>query len=211
MAVTRTVLPRKGLIQPQHGLTGYEADMDSNLSLLDTNVVFVSDISSTLLADLGINGVVSGFLLSTSSGLTPGLTVGVLYAQGNRYAPSSVTIAAAPANATSYLFYNSTSGFYWRSSATPASAGDALIGQAVTNASAVTAVTTATKIFGQLAVSSSAAGNFTAQHFLGRAPLGALIRMTSGALIWFQGPTDVDGTNLYLVASDQATAKVLLW
>src|SRR5439155_22214616 len=29
MAVTRTVLPRKGLVQPQHGLTGYEADQDA--------------------------------------------------------------------------------------------------------------------------------------------------------------------------------------
>jgi len=199
------------LIQPQHGLTGYESDIDSDMALLDANVAFISDIGNTLLGDLGINGVASGFALSTGSGLTPGLTIGVLYAQGNRYAPGTVSIAAAPASATSYLFYNSTSGFYWRSSATPATAGDALIGQVVTSGSAVTAVTTATKVMGQLAVSSSGAGNFTAQHFLGRAPLGALIRMTSGGLIWFQTPTDADGTYLYLVATDQATAKVLLW
>jgi hypothetical protein len=212
MAVTRTVLPRKGFVQPQHGLTGYEADMDSNLSLLDTNVAFMSDISSTLLSDLGINGVVSGFLLSTASGLTPGLTVGVLYAQGNRYAPSTLSLAAAAASTTSYLFYNSASGFYYRSAATPATAGDALIGQVVTSGTAVTAVTTATKIMGQVTVTSAAAGNFTVAHLLGRAPIGALIRMTSGGLIWFQNPTDVDGTNLYLVANDQGeTAKVLLW
>jgi len=44
MAITRTVLPRKGFVQPQHGLTGYEQDMDGNMSLLDANVVFASDI-----------------------------------------------------------------------------------------------------------------------------------------------------------------------
>ena len=73
MAVTRTILPRKGLVQPQHGLTGYEADQDANWLLLDTNVAFLSDVETPQTNDLGINGVVSGFTLSASSSLTPGL------------------------------------------------------------------------------------------------------------------------------------------
>ncbi len=87
-----------------------------------------------------------------------------------------------------------------------------LIGQVVTSASAVTGVTQGTKIFGQVSAAPGAAGNFTLQHFLGRTPIGALLRMTSGGAIWFQSPTDVDATNLYLVATDSGiTAKVLIW
>lgn len=40
MAVTRTVLPRTGLVQSQHGLTQYEGDGDGNASLLDQHVYF---------------------------------------------------------------------------------------------------------------------------------------------------------------------------
>ncbi len=210
MAVNRTILPRKGLIQSQHGLTSYEADQDANWLLLDSNIAFVSDL---LPADLGINGVVSGFTLSTSANLTPGLTTGVLYAQGKRYAPATApALAAAPASATSYLFYNSSTGFYYQTSAVGATAGDALIGQVVTSATAVTGVTQGTKIMGELAVAPSVSGNFTAQHFLGRIPIGAIISMTSDGAIWRQSPTDRDGTNLYLVASQTGvTTKVLLW
>ena len=76
MAVSRTVLPRKGLVQPQHGLTGYEADQDANWQLLDTNVAFLSDLAPPQATDLGINGVAWGLALSTSASLTPvsGLT-----------------------------------------------------------------------------------------------------------------------------------------
>jgi hypothetical protein len=208
MAVNRTILPRKGLIQSQHGLTGYEADQDANWSLLDANVAFITDL---MWGDLGISGVVSGFVLSTSSTLTPGLTAGVLYAQGQRYAPSSApAIPAAPANATAYLFYNSSSGFYWQSSASGAVNGDALIGQAVTNATAVTATTQATRIFGLVPLAPIAAGNFTAQHFLGRKPAGVVIQLTSNIAIWFQSPA-YDATNLYLSASAAGTATALVW
>jgi hypothetical protein len=42
--------------------------------------------------------------------------------------------------------------------------------------------------------------------------VGAQIRMTSPGAIWWQSPTDTDGTNLYLVASDAGvTAKVQVW
>ena len=213
MAVTRTVLPRKGLIQSQHGLTSYEADQDQNWALLDANVAFMSDLPLSLSQSLGCNGLVSGFVLSTSSTLVPGITAGVLFAQGVGYAPSTApTLGPAPANQTSYLFYNSTNGFYYQASAVGAQAGDALVGIVTTYASTVVAVQQATPIFGAVSVAPSAPGNFTVPHRLGRAPLCAIIQMTSGGAIWFQAPTSYDGTNLYLVASaSSVTGKVITW
>ena len=208
MAVTRTILPRKGLIQSQHGLTGYEADQDANALLLDSNVAFVNDL---LFGDLGINGVVSGFALSIAATLTPGLTAGVLYAHGQRYSPASApAIPAAPASATGYLFYSSSSGFYWQASAVGATAGDAMIGQAVTSVSSVTAVMQATKVMGQVVLAPGAAGNFTVQHFLGRRPVGVSLMLTSNMAIWFQAAM-YDGANLYLSAASSGTATALIW
>lgn len=219
MAIVRTVLSRKGLVQPQHGITQYESDMDANLALLDANVVFLSDLNSvtdTLVGDLGLNGLVSGFQLSTSSTLYPSVTNGILYANGSRYAPASTTLSAAPASAASYLFYqqeNWPSSYYYRSVLAALNPGDAFIGVVVTSATAVTSVTQATSLFGQIAVAATAPGSFTVPHLLGRTPVGANIRMTSGGgAIWWQSPTDMDSTNLYLVASDAGlTAKVQVW
>lgn len=213
MAVTRTVLPRKGLVQSQHGLTQYEADQDANWLLLDSNVAFLSDLGLAQSGDLGINGTVSGFVLSTSTTLTPGLTNGVLFAQGVRYAPTvAPVLPAAPAIASSYLFYNSVNGFYYQPGPVGAAAGDALIGQVTTSASAVTAVVQATTIYGMVSVAPVNPGNFTVPHLLGRTPIGALVLMTSSGAIWFQAAPLFDGTNLYLVASQGGiTAKVQVW
>jgi len=207
MAVTRTILARKGLIQSQHGLTGYEADQDANWNLLDANVAFVSDLQ---FGDLGINGVVSGFTPSVSSTLTPGLGVGILYAQGLRYAPAAPpALPAAPPSVTVYLFYNAVSGFYYQTSPAGSAAGDALIGQLATSGSAVTAAAAATRIFGSVSVAPTGSGNFTVPHLLGRKPVGAVIQMTSSGSIWFQPPTPWDATNLYLTASGVGTAALV--
>jgi hypothetical protein len=180
MAVTRTVLPRKGLIQSQHGLTSYEADQDQDWALLDANVAFMSDLPFTPFQQLGWNGLVSGFVLSSSGTLVPGITAGILYAQGACYAPTiAPTLSPAPASQTSYLFYNSVSGFYYQSSAVSAQGGDALVGVVTTSASAVIAVQQATPIFGALSVASSAPGNCTVAHLLGRVPICAVVQMTS--------------------------------
>jgi len=210
MAVTRTILARKGLIQSQHGLTGYEADQDANWALLDANVAFLSDLQ---FPDLGINGVVSGFELGTSSTLTPGLSAGVLYAQGVRYAPvTAPATVGAPANSISYLFYNSVSGLYYQSGPVGAMASDALIGTVQTTTVAVAAVRSATSIFGYVNAVGSASGEFTLPHLLGRKPVGAVILMTSSGAIWFQTPTLFDATNLYLVASgSDTTAAIQVW
>jgi hypothetical protein len=213
MAVTRTVLPRKGLIQSQHGLTSYEADQDQNWALLDANIAFMSDLPLTPIQQLGFNGLISGFVLSPASSLVPGITPGVLFAQGVGYAPTAApTLAPAQASQTSYLFYNSTSGFYYQSSAVGAQSGDALVGVVTTSASAVIAVQQATPLYGAVSVASGAPGNFTVPHLLGRAPICAIIQMTSGGAIWFQVPVSYDGVNLYFVASDAGvTGKVVVW
>jgi len=218
MAIVRTVLPRKGFVQPQHGITQYESDMDGNMSLLDANVAFISDLASVadmLVGDLGLNGLVSGFQLSTSNSLFPGVTTGILYANGSRYAPTGLTVSAAPANATSYLFYqqeNWPSSFYYRNLLAALTPGDAFIGIVVTNSTQVTSVTQAASLFSQVSVAPAGPGNFTVPHLLGRTPIGAHVRMTSPGAIWWQSPTDVDSINLYLVASDAGvTAKVQVW
>ncbi len=218
MAIVRTVLPRKGFVQPQHGITQYESDMDGNMSLLDANVAFMSDLASvvdTLVGDLGLSGVVSGFQIGTSNSLYPSLTAGVLYANGSRFAPFSPAPGAAPASATSYLFYqqeNFPSSFYYRNTLAALDVGDAFIGVVVASASQVTSITQATTIFGKVSAAPGTPGNFTVPHLLGRTPLAAHIRMTSPGAIWWQSPTDVDDLNLYLVASDAGvTAKVQVW
>lgn len=213
MAVTRTVLPRKGLIQSQHGLTSYEADQDQNWALLDANVAFMSDLPLTPFENLGFDGLISGFVLSPSSTLLPGITAGILYAQGAGYAPASApALPLAPASQPSYLFYNSVSGFYYQKSGVGANGGDALIGTVTTSESAVIAVQQATAIFGGVSIASSAPGTLAVPHLLGRTPICAIIQMTSAGALWFQNGTQYDSSNLYLVASDAAvTAMVRIW
>ncbi len=88
-------------------------------------------------------GVISGFTLSPSSSATPGLTAGILYAQGELYAPvAAPNPGPAPANAYSWLFYTSlppsSPGFYYGPIATfsqPSNPGDAVIGMVSTDAS----------------------------------------------------------------------------
>ncbi len=63
-----------------------------------------------------------------------------------------------------------------------------------------------------MSVTSSAAGNFTVAHGLGRVPNFAIITPTSGGSIWFQQPTMYDASNLYLIASDASvSAKIYLF
>ena len=56
--------------------------------------------------------------------------------------------------------------------------------------------------------STSAPGNFTLAHGLGRTPTAVLIEMTAAGVIWFQSGTRYDATNLYLVASDAGLTGV---
>jgi len=220
MAIVRTVLPRKGIIQPRHG-DNYETDLDSNWSLIDSLLQDSADVQAAVLAagtveawlmDRGVCGVISGFALATSASLTPGLALGVLYAQGKRYAPvAAPNPGPAPASLTSYLFYNGASGFYYNLTGTPGAPGDALLGSVLADSTHVTAVTNATKLWGFIALEPNAPGNFTVPHLLGRAPNGAVIAMKSGGAIWFQS-TKWDSASLYLVASSEGlSAEVQIW
>jgi hypothetical protein len=153
--------------------------------------------------------------LSTSNTLYPGLASGILYANGLRFAGTEPAAGEAPANATSYLFYqeeNWPNSYYYRSVLAALNPGDAFIGVVVTSQTQVTSVTQATSLFGQIPVTATAPGNFSVPHLLGRAPIGAHVRMTSPGAIWWQSPTDTDDLNLYLVASDAGvSAKIQVW
>jgi hypothetical protein len=220
MAVVRTVLPRKGIIEPQHG-SNYELDLDTNWQIIDSLLQDATDVQNAVIAagtvaawlnDTGQCGVISGLALSTSANLTPGLSAGVLYAQGARFAPSNPAPGAAPSNSTSFLWFNSASGFYFNFTGTPGTTGDAYLGSLTTDSTHVTAVTAATKINGRVAVTAGAPGNFTLVHKLGRTPQGAIIYMTSGGALWFQPAALFDATNLYLTASDAGiSANIQVW
>ena len=76
----------------------------------------------------------------------------------------------------------------------------------------MTTVLKATGLYSRIPVTAPVAGNFSFAHNLGRAPLGALIYLTSGGALWFQSPTMFDTTNLFLVASAAGlTAQVEIW
>ncbi len=220
MAIVRTVLPRKGIIQPQHG-DNYEADLDANWQILDSLLQDAADVQAAMvsagtvagwLLDLGISGVVSGLDLGTSATLAPGVAAGVLYAQGQRAALGAPNPGAAPAGTTSYLFYNSTSGFYYNLTGQAGAAGDAYLGRVTADSTHVTAAESATKVYGEVALEPAAPGDFSVAHGLGRVPKGASIRMTSSGAVWWQSSTGMDSTYLYLVASDAGvTAKITVW
>jgi hypothetical protein len=220
MAIIRTVLPRKGIIQPRHG-DNYEADLDTNWQLIDSLLQDAADVQAAVqtagtvaawLNDLTLSGVISGFDLSASATLIPALTPGILYAQGARYAPGSITLNPAPANSTSYLWWNAVTGFVYGLTGLPPHQGDAYLGCLTTDSSHITSAECSTKIYGQVQVSAASPGNFSLPHKLGRTPLGALVYPTSPGSVWFQLATQFDATNLYLVASDSdVTAKVQIW
>jgi hypothetical protein len=176
------------------------------------NAVVAAGTVAAWLKDTGISGVISGFTLATSANLTPGLAAGVLYAQGLRSAPTAPAPGSASASATSFLWWNSITGFYFNLTGTAAVAGDAFLGSVTADSTHVIAVTNATKIYGRLSVTAAAAGNFSFNHNLGRTPLGAAIYMTSGGALWFQPVIIFDATNLYLTASDVGiTASIQVW
>ncbi|HLQ25409.1 MAG TPA: IPT/TIG domain-containing protein [Acidiferrobacterales bacterium] len=87
--------------------------------------------------------VISGFALSTSGTHTPGLTGGILYAEGQLYAipagskPSIPAMQAVPSS--SFLFWNPDRQFYYDASLTPNRG--ALIGHVLTDGNSITQVT----------------------------------------------------------------------
>ena len=103
-------------------------------------------------------GVISGFALDLGAGLVPVFASwGVLFAQGTMYRPGAVpTLPAMPDNSYRHLAYNSTSGFYWTTSTVGTSAGDAVLGWAVSRAGLVVAVSRQVMGVGETAITGSA-------------------------------------------------------
>ena len=84
--------------------------------------------------------VVSGFVLSTSGTLTPGLTPGTLYAQGQLFQTTApLSVPAMPPSSTQQLFCGPQGNLYY-SPLTKPTPGDALIGKVVSSATAITQV-----------------------------------------------------------------------
>jgi hypothetical protein len=78
-----------------------------------------------------------------TSPFVPGITLGVLFAQGTMYRPTlPPTLPAATASQQSWLFYNSGTGFYWRSTNAPTTSDDAALGWVVANAAGIVAQST---------------------------------------------------------------------
>jgi hypothetical protein len=90
-------------------------------------------------------GVVAGFvlldpLLPGSLGRSPQISGGVLFAQGVMYRThEAFPLEEAPANQQSWLFRHSVGGFYWASTPTPSTEGDAFLGWVICDADRVVA------------------------------------------------------------------------
>jgi hypothetical protein len=220
MAIVRTVLGRKGLVQPQNGAV-WNADGDANWALLDANYQDAADVNAlitaagivkNLVSDLGINGVYSGFALAVGAGLIPTVAIGIAWANNTRYAPGAPPVLPImPASQTRYLYYNASTGFYYNAAIGPTTPGDAYIGKVVSGVATITSVTNATPEGGIITATAGAGGgNFSVAHNMGRIPTRYYLRPTSLGIIAEQAAPD--NTNLYLQGSDSAvSAKVELW
>lgn len=84
-------------------------------------------------------GVVAGFTVSPPpTGLSPYLTIGVLFAQGTIFRPTvPPALPVMPVSCKRWIWYNTTAGFYYTATFAPTVADDALIGWAVSNATTV--------------------------------------------------------------------------
>jgi hypothetical protein len=210
MAVLRTVLSRKGLIQSQHGLTGYEADQDANWLLLDSNVAFTSDLPGSL------------YPLAPGTGLNLLIGAGYAWVAGSLivYAGGSLAMAAS---ATNYVFLNPAASYAPGSNTSGFPATSMPLAVVTTTALAISAITDRRTPFmmpaaaasgpaATISLTTAGPGNFTQAHSLGRAPTACLIELTSAGAIWFQTPTKYDVGNVYLVAADTGlTADLKLW
>ncbi len=86
MAVTRTVLPRKGIIQPKHG-DNYEADLDQNWLTIDNLLQDAADVQAAIEAAGGGSGVAP-----TEVGATPDAPGNFIVAHGRGAVPFGAII-----------------------------------------------------------------------------------------------------------------------
>jgi hypothetical protein len=92
--------------------------------------------------------ILLGLQLGPSSSLTPSLTPGTLYAQGQLFQMTGApNVPAMPPSSTQQLFCGPTGNLYYASDPTKAIPGDAFIGSVVSNATSVTQVTSVPLLF----------------------------------------------------------------
>jgi hypothetical protein len=109
------------------------------------NIPGVGEMAGVMLTPRGNNGAVvawsseggmfNGQLLELQDTVTPTITKGVLFANGAMYAPSvaptlpqPTALAVSGQSAMSWLWYNTTSGFYWTATNAPTVSDDAFLG-----------------------------------------------------------------------------------
>ena len=117
-------------------------DPDATATWSTTALTLTARADTGAVVALLADGMWTGTLVELAGGtpLVPLLSKGVLFAQGTMYRPTTApALTAAPASQQSWLFYSSTSGFYWHSTSTPVVSDDALIGWVVANAAMIIA------------------------------------------------------------------------
>lgn len=128
MANPRTVLPRKGIIQPLDG-SAWSADGDANWALLDANIAFMSDLPSNL-----------GYVCTAGTGLTLNIGSGSVMVGGapSSYAGGTLTMVDA---STNYVYLDPSSSFSPASNTTGFAAGQIPLALVVTSGGSISSVT----------------------------------------------------------------------
>ena len=70
MAIVRTVLPRHGIIEPQHG-EAYETDVDTNWQTIDANLMSQSDVLALEVTVAAAPAAAGNFTLAHGLGRAP--------------------------------------------------------------------------------------------------------------------------------------------
>lgn len=141
-------------------------------------------------------GVIGGFAMSLPvSGLAIDIDRGALFAQGTLYRPGGPqTLPNAPANQWSVLGYNSGTGWYWTNSWAPVTAGDALLGWALADATDVIAVSNQSVAVGAVSTGSSSGAGGTALPGSGGATYGSLGQLRAETMTVTAGACAPDPT-----------------
>ncbi len=133
MALVRTVLPRKSIVQPQHGAS-YETDVDNNWSIIDSLLQDSTDVSNAIAAaNFGFTPT-AGSLLTLNIASGKGFLNGVL----TSYAGGTLALTAA---STCYVYLDPASSLQPAFNTTGFLPGQLPVAVVVTGATAITSVT----------------------------------------------------------------------
>jgi hypothetical protein len=132
------------------------ADPNATASAVSTGIILSPRLNTGASVPCGApnDGAQTGMLIElVGNELIPTISKGMLFAQGVAFDPSSApALPAAPASQKSWLYYNSTGGFYWSASSSPTASDDACIGWVVTTSTEIVAISSSKIGTGQGAV-----------------------------------------------------------